>query len=172
MIDLFRRHILALSLACLHEIDVVLQQRCVEHGFNAILVTYVGHGKHIFKRYGLTADKVSAGLYSYERHLLRTVFLDSCLQFIEVEISFERIIALRQQTLAVDYLYHLSPKPRDVGFGSGEMEVHDSHHAGFHICLREDILTGAPLMCREHIVRTEHLFHSFLHPVESLASGI
>ena len=168
MVDIFRIHELAACLARLHEIHVVLKQRGVKNRLHAHVVADVRHGKHVLKRDRLAADKVCASLDTYEGHILRTNLTDATAKILKVEISLERVVALRKQTLRIDKLLHCAAQTGDVSLRSGEMEVHQSHLARRDVCLGKNILTGATLMRRQDIVRVEHLLHRSLDTVEGL----
>ena len=91
VIDGLEVHVLATCLAGLHEVDVVLEERCVEHADDVVVVADVGHGKHVLERYGLTADEVGTCLNTYKGDVLGTLFLDDVILFLLLQVLLLRL---------------------------------------------------------------------------------
>ena len=172
MVDFLGSHVLALCLAGLHEVDVVLQQRSIQYAGHAEFVADVCHSQHVLQADGLSADKVGPGFHTHIGHLLGAIFADGLLQFLQVKVALEGIVALGQQPLLVYQLKHLASATGNVCLCGGEVEVHDGHHSGLHKTLGQNVLAGASLVGGQHVVHAEDLLHGSLQTVESLASGI
>ena len=165
-------HVLALRFTGLHEINIVLQQRGVEYAQNAVVVTDVGYGQHIFQRNGLTTNQIGTSLYAYKGYLFGSHTLNRLLQLLQVKITLEGVIALRQQPFLLHQFQHLTSAAGNVGLGGGKVEIHDGHHAGLYEGLGQDVLTGTSLVGRKQIIGAKHLFHSSLIAVEGFTAGI
>ena len=172
MIYLLCCHVFALGFAGLHEVHVVLQQRGVEHAHYAVFVTHIGHGEHVLERYGLSAYEVCPGFYAHECYILGAVLPDGFLEYVEVEVALERVVALGFQAFAVDYFYNFASAARYVGFGRGEVEVHDSHRTGLHECFGQNVLAGSSLMGGQQIFGSEYLLDCATQAVECFASRV
>ena len=59
-----------------------------------------------------------------------------------------------------------------MGFGGGEVKVHDSHRARFHKTFCQNVLAGAALVRRQYVVGTKHLFHGCFQTGEGLATRV
>ena len=172
MVDFLGGHILALCLASFHEVDVVLQQRSVQYAGNTEFVTDVCHGQHVLQADGLSTDEVSSGFHAHIGNLLRSIFADGLLQFLQVKVALEGVVALGQQTFLLYQFKHLASATGNVCLCGGEVEVHDGHHSGLHKAFGQNVLAGASLVGGQHVVHAEDLLHGSLQTVESLASGI
>ena len=172
MIDLPSGHVLALSLAHFHEVNVVLQERSIEHALDAVVMTDVGDGKHVFEGNRLSADQVRAGFDADESNLLGAVGFDGLLQGPQVEIAFEGVFALGNESFLVHKFNHLTAQTGDVGLGRGKVEIHQSDHTRLDIGFSENILSSPTLVSRKDVIRTKNLLDSRLDAVESFAAGI
>ena len=172
MIYILHIHILAASLAGLHEIHVILQERCVQNRLHSLLVAYVSDCQHILKRDRLSSDEVGARLYAYERHLVGSDFVYLSLEVLQIVVSLERIICLRYKSFRVNQFLYGTAQSGDVCLGGREMEIHQRDHARLHICLRKDVLAGPALMCRKHVLTAEDFLDGGLHTVEGLTARI
>ena len=132
----------------------------------------VGHGQHVLQTDGLSANEVRTGFHTHVGHSLRSVFTDSFLQFLQVEISLEGIIALGNKAFLLYQLQHFASTTGHVCLGSGEVKVHDGHHTGLDKALGQDVLAGTSLMGRQYVVNAEHLLHGSFQAVEGFTAGI
>ena len=158
--------------AGLHEIDVVLQQRGVEHAQHAVVVADVGHGQHVLQRNGLSADEVRSSLYAHKGHLLRSVSLDGAFQLLQVEVALEGVVALGLQSLLANQLEYLAAAAGNVRFRGGEVEVHDGYHAWLDEGFGQDILAGATLVSGQYVVGAKHLFDSGAEAVKGFTASV
>ena len=135
-------------------------------------MTDISNSQHVLQTNGLTAYKIGSCLNAYVCNLFGTVLANGLLQFLEVKISLEGIIALRHKTLLVYQLYHLTAASCNVRLGGGKVKVHNGHGTWFHKSLGKNVLAGTSLVGREQIVCAKHLLHGGLKTVEGLATGI
>lgn len=159
-------------LADLDEVEVVLEQGCVQHGQNAVLLRQLGGRLHVLIGDGLAADQVRAGLQAQEGHLLRRLLLDAGLQLLKVDVALEGQVALGHQSLIFHQLLHMAAHAGDVGLGGGEVVVHDDAVARLDEAGGQDVLAGAALVRREAVGRPENLLQLVAHDEEGLAPGV
>lgn len=76
------------------------------------------------------------------------------------------------QAFAVDYFYNFASAARYVGFGRGEVEVHDSHRTWLHECFGQNVLAGSSAMGGQQIFGSEHLLDRAAQAVECFASRV
>ena len=80
MIDFLRLHVLALGFTLFHEVDVILQERSVQHAWYLVSVTDVGYGTHVFQRYRLTSNEVGSGFDAHKAYVLWPHLFNGVLQ--------------------------------------------------------------------------------------------
>ena len=120
----------------------------------------------------LAADQVGAGFDAHEGDLVGRLFLDRRTELFQVEVSFERIVALRNQAFLVDQLDHFPTQPGNVRLCRRKMEIHQREHARLHEGFRQNVLSRTALVCRQHVVHAEHFLDGGLQPVPRLTAGV
>ena len=172
MIYLLGCHELALCFASLHEVDVVLEEGCVEDALYSVFMTYVGDCEHVLEGHRLSSDEVRTCLHTHERNFFRTILLDGLPQFPKIKVSLERLVRNRHKTLLSEHFDNFSAESGDMSLCGGEVEVHDRDHSRLHICLSQDVLCRTALMGRKHMLGAEDLEDCGLDPVEGLRTRI
>ena len=134
MVDGLDVHILATCLTCLHEVHVVLKERCVEHADNVVVMADVGHCKHVLERNWLSTDKVCTSLNTNECHVFSTLLLDSGTELSQVEVALKWVVSLRTESLLRNEFLNCSTHASDVSLSRCEVEVHERHLSWFYEC--------------------------------------
>ena len=172
MINLLGGHELAAGLARFHEIDVILQQGGIQDAPDTEFVADIGDGQHVLQAHRLSADEVGAGFHAHEGDFLRAQFLDGLAEFLQVEVTLERIVGLGDETLLVHQFHHFAAQAGDVGLGRGEMEVHESVHARFYIGFGQDVFCRTALVGGQHILCTKDFLNGRLHAIEGFGACV
>ena len=170
--DLGDGFILQRFLTGLVEVKVILKQRCVEDGGDAVALGELGCRLHILVGDGLTADEVGACLQTQISDVLSTLALDAINDLVEVDVALEGERTLGDKTLVTYQLLNVTAETGNVSLGGGEVIVHDDALAGLDEVLCDDVLTGAALVCGEQVLDAEDLRELRVHAVEGLASRI
>ena len=128
--------------------------------------------QHVLQADRLAADQVGSGFHTDEGDLVGRLFLDDRTEPLQVEIAFERIVALGDQALLVEQFEDFTTQAGDVGFRGREMEVHQGEHPRLDEGFGQDVLGSAALMGGQHVVDAKDLLDGGLGPVEGFRTGI
>ena len=170
--DFGHRHILCGFLAGLDEVQVVLQQRGIQHGHDAVFLTHGGHIQHVLHGKRLTANQVGTGFDTHKGNMVSTHLFDEGAQTGNIEVALEGVFQVRVEALGDDELLHAATLAGDVGLRGGEVEVHGYHIAFLHEGLGQDVLAGAALVGGQEILGTEHMLNHAGEAVEGLGTGV
>ena len=158
--------------SCLDEIEVVLEERCVKNGCDAVFLRKIGNRLHILIGNRLTADKVCSCFNSYVGDIIRTLALDACTHLIKVNVALEGEIALHNKSLILDKLLNASAETSNVSLGCSEVIVHDDAVTGLNEVLSDNVLCRTSLVSREKVLNTEELGELIVHSVEGFTTCI
>ena len=170
--DLADAHVPTGGFTRFDKVQVVLHEACVQHDHDAVCPRNLRHIGHVLQREWLTADEVRTRFYTDKCNVLSAVARDAFVEFIQIDVALEGVVALGIETLVDDDLLDASANARDVRLSGGEVEIHRHHAAGLNERLGNDALAGASLMGGEEIFRAEQLADLGLQTIVGCAAGV
>ena len=159
-------------LAFFDEVSVFDAAGRVKHHFNAVFAAKLVDGAHVFHADRLTACQVYGNGNANIRNLVGTDFVNQRLQFLDIDIAFERQIRLGIVRLVDDDVAESRAIAFLVRTGSGEVHVARNIVARFDHDGREQVFCTTALVGRDDVFEAVVFTHDFFQVVEVAAARI
>ncbi len=169
--DVDGRRILVAGLAPLDEVCVLREATGIDIERYAGLSRDAADLFDIRHRYGLTATRVVRDRHHDERYAI-TFLGDELLEGFGVHVALERERGIEIGGFGAGQVDGLGTVELDVGARRVEMRVVRHDRAGFHHDAEQDVLGGASLVRRDHLLEAEDVLDRVAEAVPAACAGV